>query len=63
MVSMNNLILTNWWWRSENSIKKAQRLEIRANAEKNMQALDRAGGAIKALDALRKQASVSSKRS
>ena len=43
---------------SEKADNRAQRLEIRANAEKNMQALDRAGGAIKALDALRKQASL-----
>ena len=42
---------------SEKAMREAERAEIRANAEKNMQALDRAGGAIKALDALRKQAS------
>ena len=42
---------------SEKADNRARRLEIRANAEKNMQALDRAGGAVKALDALRKQAS------
>ena len=42
---------------SEKAMREAEKAEIRANAEKNMQALDRAGGAIKALDALRNQAS------
>ena len=42
---------------SEKAMREEEKAAIRANAEKNMQALDRAGGAIKALDALRKQAS------
>ena len=42
---------------SEKASNRAQQLEIRANAEKAMRTLDSAGGAIKALDALRKQAS------
>ena len=43
---------------SEKASNRAQQLEIRANAEKNMQALDRAGGAIKAIKDLKDKAGV-----
>ena len=43
---------------SEKAMREEEKAAIRANAEKNMQALDRAGGAIKAINNLRRQAGV-----
>ena len=43
---------------SEKAMREEEKAAIRANAEKNMQALDRAGGAIKAIQKLRGQAGV-----